>query len=133
MKRYIAAVLLFLAIFLCACTDPYVDPDTGRMDKEAFAKDALDEVLPEIIENISDEQIEELMEDDRCKTAMLIALSDDDIKQLALERLNNDKKYCEYDEARDLILYMTGYSEAGEGWADNLSPLYFSEVIEQAD
>lgn len=125
MKRHILPILIVIcALLLCSCENPYQDPDSGKLDTSALALDALDEAFPDIVENISREQLLELLEDDRCREILT-----ERIVEYMSEQDAAMKEYCTAEDARDLMIYAFG--EEGDAWADDLTCIYGSDIIEQ--
>ena len=128
MKRYICILLVIVAMCfaMTGCGDPYYDPDTNNLDTSALAIDALDKAFPEITENITEEQLFELLEDDRCGKIL---------KDYLIEQMSGEdaamEEYCTVKEAKELMIYAFG--DEGDGWSDNLTPITGAEIIEKCN
>ena len=126
MKRYICAFLVIVAMIFVmnGCDDPYRDPDTNKLDTSALAADALDEAFPEITEKITEEQLIELLNDERCGEI----LKDNLIEQMSWEDAATEE-YCTIKDAKELMIYAFG--DEGDGWSDELIPITGAEIMEK--
>lgn len=129
----VVATVSLLALILTGCFNPYYDSDEERLDKDALAYDAVDLAFPEIMENMTEENIEEMMQNKEIRSAILQCLTHEDIKQLASERLWTDSEFCEYGEAYNLIIDALGGTVDAQYWADELPSMSFMEIVDSTE
>lgn len=125
MKRILVLVMVLaaMAVYMNGCGYPYYDSDSGKLDTNALAIDALDDAFPEIVENISEEQLMELLDDERCSQILT-----DRIIELMSDQDAAMTEYCTIEDATELMVYAFG--EEGDAWSSELTGIYGSEIIE---
>ena len=60
-KGLVICFTFLICVLLCSCFNPYYDSDNDTIDTSALALDALDNAFPEIVEQLSEEQLLEIL------------------------------------------------------------------------
>ena len=124
-KGLVICITFLICVLLCSCFNPYYDSDNDTMDTSALALDALDNAFPEIVEQLNEDQIKEILQDDRC-----YAIIEEEVVERMIEsgELANTE-YIDVDQIEDYLSYAYG-ADRGRDDVANMYPIYGSDIVQ---